>query len=308
MSSVAPDEVEWIAIDWGTSNLRAWAMAGDRPLGMGSAPTGKAALAREEFEPALLAAIGPWLADARRLPVVACGMVGARQGWIEVPYRSVPSTPHAAAAMRPAPAAAPRHAVTLVHGLSQATPPDVMRGEETQIAGLLALEPGFAGTACLPGTHSKWVSFASGRIVAFRTIMTGELFALLSRQSVLRHSMGEGEAFDDAAFAQAVAEIAADPAALGASLFSIRAAGLLGHVAPEASRARLSGLLIGAELAAMRALRQDGAVILIGEPALCRLYERGLTALGIAARTVDAEACTLAGLAAARRALMEHAA
>ena len=85
MSSVAPDEVEWIAVDWGTSNLRAWAMRSDSPLGMVSAPTGMAALAREAFEPALLAAIGPWLADARRLPVVAGGMVGARQGLIEVP-------------------------------------------------------------------------------------------------------------------------------------------------------------------------------------------------------------------------------
>jgi 2-dehydro-3-deoxygalactonokinase len=306
MNSVAPQEVEWVAVDWGTSNLRAWAMAGDRPLAAVSAPTGMAALARDAFEPALLKTIAPWLAAGRRLPVVACGMVGARQGWVEVPYRSVPSTPHAAAAMRAAPAADPRIAVTIVHGLSQAAPPDVMRGEETQIAGLLALEPGFAGTACLPGTHSKWVSVTDGRIAAFRTIMTGEIFALLSRQSVLRHSMGEGEGFDAAAFAQAVVEIAADPAALGASLFSIRAAGLLGHVAPEASRARLSGLLIGSELAAARALRQDGSVTLIGEPALCRLYERGLAALGVAARTVDAEACTLAGLAAARRALLEQ--
>jgi 2-dehydro-3-deoxygalactonokinase len=198
----------------------------------------------------------------------------------------------------------PRIAVTIVHGMCQIDPPDVMRGEETQLAGLLALEPGYAGAACLPGTHTKWATLDRDRVAGFRTFMTGELFALLRDQSILRHSVGSETELDEAAYADAVTEAAAAPAALAARLFSTRARGLLGTLRPAEALGRISGLLIGMEIGAMRAAWIDRPLMLVGTPALCRRYSLALTLLGARMpATVDAERCTLAGLSAAYRLL-----
>ena len=126
-----------------------------------------------------------------------------------------------------------------------------MRGEETQIAGLLAVDAAFDGIACLPGTHSKWVHIGAGKIRSFQTFLTGELFALLAGGSVLRHAMTD-EGWDGSAFLEAVDETAAAPESIAAKLFSIRAESLL-HALPGATaRARLSGYLIGLELVAAK--------------------------------------------------------
>src|SRR5690606_37400268 len=216
-------EAEWIALDWGTSNMRAWAMgAGDTVLARASSAKGMGQLQPDEFEPALTEATGDWLDDGRRVPVIACGMVGARQGWIEAADAQVPPPP-SAAAMLSAPASDPRIAVFIVPGVSQAEPADVMRGEETQIAGFTARHGD--GIVCLPGTHSKWAIVENGKIARFRTAMTGEMFALLAGQSVLRHSVA-GEDWDEDSFASGVAAALDDPAIL-THLFSIRAGNLL---------------------------------------------------------------------------------
>jgi 2-dehydro-3-deoxygalactonokinase len=302
--SVSPTAAEWIAVDWGTTNLRAWAMTGDRAIAAAAKPLGMGGLKPDEFEPALLGTIGGWLAGGRTLPVVACGMVGARQGWAEAAYVRVPSRPLDAGRFARVATADPRIAVTIVHGMCQIDPPDVMRGEETQLAGLLALEPGYSGAACLPGTHTKWATLDRDRVAGFRTFMTGELFALLREQSILRHSVGSETEHDEGAFADAVTEAAGAPAALAAWLFSTRARGLVGTLRPAEALARISGLLIGMEVAAMRAAWIDRPLVLVGTPALCGRYALALTLLG--ARTpaiVDAERCTLAGLSAAHRVL-----
>lgn len=297
---MSPDAVEWIAVDWGTTNLRVWAMGADGPpLATHAAAAGMAALARNEFEPTLLSAIEPWLAAGRQLAVVACGMVGARQGWVEVPYAHVPSPPLEARSFRPAPCTDPRIAVTIVQGLCQYDPADVMRGEETQIAGLLALEPGYQGLACLPGTHSKWVSVAGGNVMHFRTFMTGEVFNLLERHSVLRHTLDGTSDVEEQAFDDGVSQAMSDPAGLASHLFSVRASGLLHGTPPAAARARLSGLLIGVEVNAMREAWSSGEVVLVGQGGLSGLYARALELAGGRSRSVDAEACTLAGLTAA---------
>ena len=115
-------------------------------------------------------------------------MAGARGAWIEAPYATVPCPPRPAA-FTPPPTRDPRLAVRILPGLRQDEPPDVMRGEETQIAGLLAAEPGFDGVACLPGTHTKWCHVSAGEVVSFASYMTGEIFALLASQSVLRKTV-----------------------------------------------------------------------------------------------------------------------
>jgi 2-dehydro-3-deoxygalactonokinase len=192
----------------------------------------------------------------------------------------------------------PRISVQIVPGLSQAKPADVMRGEETQIAGALLREPGFDGVLCLPGTHSKWAHVSAGEVVSFQTFMTGEMFALLSSQSVLRHGMGEG--WDGAAFDEGVSDALSRPERLGAKLFSLRAEGLLNGLTPAAAKSRLSGLLIGTELAGAKPYWLGQNIRLIGAPALTAHYARALATQGVTAETLPATDCTLAGLVAAK--------
>ena len=255
-------DITWIAVDWGTSNLRAWAMGPAGPLAQATSDEGMGKLAPAEFEPALLRLISPWL--TRPTAVLACGMVGARQGWREAKYRATPCTPVDAAGILHVPTHDPRLTFHIAPGLSQDRPADVMRGEETQVAGVLALHPGFDGVICHPGTHSKWVHVSAGEVVSFQTYMTGELFALLSTQSVLRHGMAEG--WDDAAFDAGVADALQSPDKFAARLFSLRAELLLHGLTPAQSRARLSGLLIGIELAGAKPYWLGQRVMLVGAP------------------------------------------
>lgn len=290
---------DWIAADWGTTNLRAWAMGADgRPLAQAQAPTGMGGLGRAEFEPALLALVRDWLAPGRRTDVVACGMVGARQGWVEAAYAAVPCLPRRPQPFARPEVADPRIAVHVLHGLSQAQPADVMRGEETQVAGLLAREPRFDGVACLPGTHSKWVHVSAGEVVSFASFMTGELFGLLAGSSVLRHSVS-ADGWSDEDFILAVETAMARPERVASGLFGLRAEALLHDLAPERARARLSGLLIGAELAGARPYWLGRDVVLIGAENVTAAYGAALAVGGLQARVADATGMTLAGLAAA---------
>ncbi len=151
---------DWIAVDWGTSRLRAWAMSAEGDmLAEAVSDDGMAQLAKSEFEPALVRVIEPWLGQAP-IPVLACGMVGARQGWQEVGYVPVPVRPVGLQAV-PVKTNDPRFRLSILPGLSQAKPADVMRGEETQIAGFLASDTEFDGVICLPRTHCKWVRISA---------------------------------------------------------------------------------------------------------------------------------------------------
>jgi 2-dehydro-3-deoxygalactonokinase len=235
------------------------------------------------FEAALLDLVGDWLEPGRVAEVIACGMLGARQGWVDVPYLPVPCQPAAAGGALRAPARDPRISVRVLPGLCQHRPADVMRGEETQIAGLVARDPRFGGIACLPGTHTKWAHVSAGEVVSFTSFMTGEIFELLASASVLRHGIA-ADGWSEADFAEAVEAALARPEQLAARLFALRAEGLLDGLAPERARARLSGLLIGA-------------------PAVAGAYLAALALCGQAARMADATEMTLAGLTAARTGL-----
>ena len=283
-------QVAWIAVDWGTSHLRAWLMRADGSvIERRQSDAGMGSLDRSGFEPALQALVG----DVMPAPVMACGMVGSRQGWAEAPYTAVPCAPPGAGEA----VQVEGTSVRILPGVKQARPADVMRGEETQIAGYLATHPGFDGVICLPGTHTKWVHVSAGEIVSFRTAMTGEMFALLSTQSVLRHSIGSG--WDGPSFAAGVDQAISKPEALAAALFSLRAEGLLDGLNPDAARARLSGLLIGAELAAMRPYWLGQQVALIGAESLSRAYAEALQLQSVPCHSAGVEDMTLAGLTAA---------
>lgn len=289
----------WVAVDWGTSNLRAWIMGtGGEVLATPRAPAGMNSLDPDGFEPALLDLLGPWL-GSERLPVIACGMVGAKQGWREAPYVAVPCAPLALAQAERPPVRDRRLDVRILPGVSQLSPPDVMRGEETQIAGYLRGDPEFDGVICLPGTHSKWVHVSAGEIVSFRTFMTGELFDLLSRQSVLRHSVTQEDGWDDAAFLSSVDDMMSNPQRLAARLFGLRAGALLEGTDPATVRARLSGLLLGMEIAGARDYWLGRDIMLIGAPTLTARYRTALQAQGAAVRETDGADIVLAGLTAA---------
>ena len=294
-------QVAWIAVDWGTSHLRAWLMdARGGVVDRRQSDMGMGGLERTGFEPALRTIAG----DVLPVPVLACGMVGSRQGWAEAPYATVPCTPPGAS--EAVQVSGTDLDVRILPGVKQDSPADVMRGEETQIAGFLAVYPQFDGVIALPGTHTKWVHVSAGEIVSFRTAMTGEMFGLLSEQSVLRHSIGTG--WDNAAFAQGVDQALSRPEALAAALFSLRAESLLSGLSPDAARARLSGLLIGAELAAMRPYWLGQQVALVGAESLSAAYATALTAQAVPVIQAAAEAMTLAGLTAAYTQLQGEAA
>jgi 2-dehydro-3-deoxygalactonokinase len=290
----------WIAVDWGTSNLRAWGIGSDgEVVAEASSDQGMGRLERSGFEPALLDLVGGWLPHARQTLVIACGMVGARQGWIEVPYRQAPCRPVFSDVIGSPESRDPRLNVKVLAGIKQTKPsPDVMRGEETQIAGFLAEDPQFEGMLCLPGTHTKWVRISAGNIVHFRTFMTGELFHLLASQSVLRHSFGGG-GWDKAEFVKAVASIATESNRFAERLFAIRADSLVSGLEPATAKARLSGTLIGSELAGAQDYWLDQNVTIVGNGAQSETYAEALSALGQSPRMIDATHVTLAGLKSA---------
>lgn len=299
----------WIGVDWGTTHLRAWVLdEGGAPVKTLQSDKGAGTLTSDGFEHALTDLMGEYLPELGQIDVICCGMVGAQQGWVPVPYRTTPAphTPAAAEVVHFA-AAAGRMNISILPGIAQSDPPDVMRGEETQIAGFFAQHGGQRSALCCPGTHSKWVIADAERIETFKTFPTGELFALLSRQSILRHSV-RCNAMDRSAFLQGVKDAAAKPDQLVGQLFPLRAMDLLGQAKTATAAGRLSGLLIGTELANARPFWADQPVTVIGAGALAELYVAALSVLGVSAQSFEGDPLVRAGLTQARQRLRELAA
>ncbi len=287
---------DWIAVDWGTSNLRAWAMsASGTILAEAASDKGMSSLTRDQFEPALMEIAGEWVSGPTT--IISCGMVGSRQGWVEAPYATTPC-PALPEGMVRAQTTNPDLQVHVIPGIKQTNPADVMRGEETQIAGFLARNKNWDGVICLPGTHTKWVQVSADEVVSFQTFMTGELFDIIPSQTVLRHSVAT-TGWDDKAFQTALADAMARPEKLAARLFSLRAESLLNDLDPASARARLSGLLIGAELAAAKPYWLGQQIAVIGAGSLAKTYVDALATQHAPATQVQACAITVAGLTAA---------
>lgn len=297
--------VEWIAVDWGTSNLRGWGIAADGSVVFEkSSPKGMGKLQREEFPAALSELLDGVTANGNKLEVLICGMAGARQGWLEAPYLEAPTDLRGLleGAVRPD-TGNDRITAAILPGVCQKAGADnVMRGEETQLLGLAALNPGYSGMVCMPGTHSKWAQLSGTRIEHFSTAMTGEMFELLRTHSVLRHSLTgdlDGPGRDEGFKAGAETGLAHPEQLLG-TLFQVRAGSLLSGRQPDWCAGFLSGLLIGTEVGSNRHLIGTSAVPLIGSPALCALYAQVLTMAGASGAPKDATEIVLAGLKAAR--------
>jgi len=292
-----------VAVDWGTSHLRVWLLdKNGRVLAEHRSDEGMGATAREQFHAVLERHLSEMGVPAD-IPVVMCGMVGARQGWVEAPYLAVPAA-LADIATKAVRIPGIARSIRIMPGLSKtdSDAPDVMRGEETQLLGLNRLAPVSGDRfVCMPGTHSKWAHIRDGTVVDFASFMTGEAYAVFSRHSVLRHSMS-AEGVDPASpvFREAVRASLDSPADILARLFSIRPAGLLLDLGAADASARLSGYMIGQEIAGARArFELPDHLDLVGGESLGTLYAEALKVAGINCDRYDSDALAIAGLTGA---------
>ncbi|PWC13018.1 2-dehydro-3-deoxygalactonokinase [Brenneria corticis] len=291
-----------IALDWGTSMLRASRLGKNgetvekRTLPYGIMKLPDPAQNRERaFHQAFLQACGDWLDDAPASPVIACGMIGSAQGWREAPYIEAPCDIQQLARQLIRIDVAPGRHFFVVPGVwKNGALPEVMRGEETQIAGALqydeplrsAVERQGKALIALPGTHAKWVEVTQDRIMNIQTFMTGDLYDALAHHTILSTTMQPPEQPDWDAFAQGVAtarRYAATAGLLG-TLFSVRSRLLCKHITAQQQPDYLSGLLLGSELLAVLSRQSSAAgqsipLTFIGSDALCQRYIRALTCL-----------------------------
>lgn len=286
----------FIAVDWGTTNRRAYRIdtAGDcvatveDEFGVLAVPPG-------DF-PNAVADLRHQLGD---LPLLLAGMVGSTRGWIEAPYVACPAGP---ADLAQSLLWAEPDRVAIVPGLSYSAVGDfdVMRGEEVQLFGALAadLVPD-TSLVCHPGTHNKWVWLDRGRVVRFRTVMTGEMFNLLRGGGILA-DMLDAEVERGTAFDAGIERGLTRPA-LTAELFAVRARVLLGDLASADAASFTSGLLIGIDL--VEGLKQANGtpIMIMGRPELTGLYAAGVRKAGQSAQEVEGATAFLAGAVAIAR-------
>lgn len=313
-------QAQLIALDWGTTSLRAYKLAADgvvleqRALSSGIMQLPKTPRiihgreCADGFELAFDQACGDWLDAQPDLPVIACGMVGSAQGWREAAYCETPADVANLGKSLQTVVSLRGTTVHIVPGVIQRSRlPNVMRGEETQVLGVLQQLPAEAGADLLiglPGSHSKWVEVVDGCITHFDTFMTGEVFAVLSEHSILGRTQQPSATFEAQAFDRGVQVALSADGELGvlSTLFSARTLGLTGELGPTLQADYLSGLMIGHELAALAAVQRQRrnnpnlpSIVLIGNGQLCARYSRALDACGFA-RVTLAEQATERGL------------
>lgn len=296
-----------IAVDWGTTALRGARFdSAGRLLAQRQWPRGILTVPPGGFEAVFQACFGDWMQTPGALCLLS-GMVGSRQGWQEAPYAPCPAGLDELLPrllwMQPG-------RVAIVPGLSVqhqdhlpagfAIPlHDVMRGEEIQVVGALALAGVHSATVVLPGTHSKWAQVQQDRVQTFRSFMTGEVYGLLCQHSILSRTLPTDAPWHEGAFEQAVLLAQHSPSVL-ASVFATRTLALFDTLPAAQLPSFLSGLLIGEELRAMHPAHQ-GPLLLVGQDPLTARYQRALQTLGHDARCLGDEATWAGHLALARR-------
>lgn len=278
-----------IVVDWGTTSFRAFLTAIDGGvLDTIETADGIGKLAKDDFEPLLLRNLDGWLGRWPALPVVCLGMITSRNGWIELPYVPCPADLRALACgahERALPNGSPLIFLSGLTDPGRWPYPDVMRGEETQIAGF-GLDRD--ATVVLPGTHSKWARVADGRIAGFQTFVTGEIFALLSQHSFIARSAAPASPQPQwEAFSRGLAYAADDRADAGAFLsliFSARTGMLAGKLAAHEITDYVSGLVIGCEFRQAREqgwFEHGGAIGIVGNDGLNERYARAAEIFGL---------------------------
>ena len=294
----------FIGVDWGTSSFRAYRVVDGAVVERRASADGILTVAPGGHAATLGARLAGWSTDGA---IVLSGMIGSRQGWREASYAPCPADPTAVARERIAWREPGLGDIILLPGLvthDARGVPDVMRGEETQVFGAMHALGVDEGTFILPGTHSKRVDVRGGRIESFSTFMTGEVFAALRDHTILGRLMeAERAPGDGSGFKRGVEEGArAGPCGdLLHRLFAVRTLGLFAQLPPTELPDYLSGLLIGAELAASLAPRSPGAYA-IGSGELTRRYQTGAEILGFALKAAPEDSVVLG-----QRFIMDHA-
>jgi 2-dehydro-3-deoxygalactonokinase len=299
-------EATYVAVDWGTSSFRLWLVdRTGRVIGERRSGEGMIAAAKTGFAQVLQSHLDAVGAD-HGLPVLICGMAGARTGWVEAGYVDTPA-PLAAVLRQAARVPGEARDIRILPGIAQrdATAPDVMRGEETQLLGALGLDAAGEALVCMPGTHSKWVRVKDGVVEHFSTFMTGELFSVVSRETILSLAVaGADDAEDVASFKAAVVAAFKAPAFAANLLFGARSRQLLFGGTPAAARETLSGTLIGVELAAgLSGHVPKAGITLIASGRLAALYRLAFDALSVTVRPIDADEAVRRGLSMAAAAI-----
>ena len=262
---------KWIAVDWGTSTFRAYLVQNNEVSDTIETKDGMKFVKSHLFEQTLLTLIDRWLDNDKITEILASGMVGSKQGWEEAPYQKTPCNLKSLNYITPS-LKDNRISLKIFSGVCQINQPDVMRGEETQIAGFLNENPNFNGSICLPGTHSKWVEIKNNNIVKFKTFMTGELFEIISKNSVLIHSV-KAEKIDKMELLKSVDKILQKPELFSNALFQLRADDLINSKGPLIYKSRLSGYLLAIELLGSVEFWKNSDIVLIGNPDLIEMYQ-----------------------------------
>ncbi|WP_162913997.1 2-dehydro-3-deoxygalactonokinase [Taklimakanibacter lacteus] len=284
------EPIAMIAVDWGTTNRRAWALGpGGEIRDERGDGEGLLAVKQGAFAASFAQFAAPWLTAGRTLPVLMCGMVGSKLGWAEAPYIAAPADLAALARhLHDVPFDGPAQ-VRIVPGVSclHDGVPDVMRGEECQVLAVLAQRNLREATLLLPGTHSKWVRVEEGRLSSFRTYMTGELYNALTSAGTLAQLMEKSDG-DSQAFAAGVERARKDGSgALSHLLFGVRTEGLFDKLPRTSLASYLSGLLIGVEMKDALAWTAARQVIAVGSPRLLDNYRAAAGLFGLAFEAHD---------------------
>ncbi|MEC9484224.1 MAG: 2-dehydro-3-deoxygalactonokinase [Halomonas sp.] len=288
-----------IAIDWGTSNFRAFLVdrASGEVLDSRRSDAGLRSLTSAEFPHYCAAQIGDWREEGR-VPVYLAGMVGSKRGWSEAPQLDLPVDAETLARhVVPAPGL---ENAWIVPGVKVVHPEhvDVMRGEEIQAFGALAIADGRDALCCLPGTHSKWAKLEDARLVDFTTVMTGELYHAVRFHTLPGEPARESAEFDADAFHQGL-EASGHPAGVLHALFEARSRHLYAGLAGEQVGSFLSGVMIGHEVTTQRRLNEGAdQVLLVGSSSLNALYRLAMEVVGFGVVEIDSDRATLSGLKA----------
>lgn len=291
---------ELICIDWGTTNLRAFALDRDGHIvDKFEAGFGIKNVANGDFGHVFSDLPRHWRDNTTQaVPVLMSGMIGSRQGWLETPYAPCPASPQdLATGLVQVPGEESTWIVPGICLLPDTGRPDVIRGEEVQVFGALDYLQRSEALLCLPGTHSKWVHAEKGVITAFATAMTGEVFQIMSEHSILGALMSDDSCHHPEAFEQGLSQ-AGQPGGLLNHLFTVRTNGLFDSLPATSLSSYLSGILIGHEIADLskKAHQGEQEIVLLGSSTLAKRYGEAFDCIGQPFVSLDNDIATCRGL------------
>ena len=296
------EKIDWIAIDWGTTNFRAWFIKEDKVLKEINKPHGIKNIEAKDFENILLSNIKIPKKNYNKVKIISCGMIGSKQGWIDTGYsKNLNSKSNNLVKVK---TKNKNIEFYIVKGLSQNNPYDVIRGEETQILGYLNLNKKFTGFICLPGTHSKWIKIYKGKIIKFKTYMTGEIFEILTKNSILKFSIND-QNINKKVFKNSVIKSQKNNFNLFENLFVFRSRALLSKK-KYYPKSELLAYLIGNEIKSNINNIRNLKVVIIGSLTNSKLYSEALKILKIKNTIIDSRAITINGLKIFYKKLQEN--